>query len=319
MRRYFRDVAGAHSESRPAFPEGPTRRPAALWLSGSLPTFLQRWATLGKRTVYSWLDDRAPTIGAAIAFYTMFSLAPMLVIVIAIAGFVFGQEAAEGALFGEFAKLVGPDSAGAVQAMLRGASSTRSGIIATAVGIGTLIATATAVFSELQAALNLIWKVPATDNLGVGHFLKSRLLSLCVILVIGFLLLVSLVVSTALAACSIYIDRTLTDFSLILYLAHHAASFSFTAVFFAAIFKILPDCPVEWQDVWLGAILTALLFSIGKHLISLYIGSSNMASTYGAAGALIIVFVWVYYSAQIFLLGAEFAKAYGDQRRVLEN
>ena len=173
-------------------------------------------------------------------------------------------------------------------------------------------------FSELQAALNLIWKVPATANpgLSLAHFFKSRLLSLCVIFVIGFLLLVSLVISTALMAFSDYLDRTLPNSALILYLIHHALSFGFTTVFFAAIFKILPDHPVEWQDVWLGAALTALLFSLGKHLISLYIGSSNMASTYGAAGALIIVFVWVYYSAQIFLLGAEFAKAYGDQRRI---
>jgi membrane protein len=178
-----------------------------------------------------------------------------------------------------------------------------------------LIATATAVFSELQAALNLIWKVPATGGVSVGHFLKSRFLSLCVILVIGFLLLCSLGVSTALAAFSGYIDRTLPNFSFILYLVHHALSFGFTTVLFAIIFKILPDEPVRWQDVWLGAAFTALLFALGRHLISLYIGSSNMASTYGAAGALIIVFVWVYYSAQIFLLGAEFAKAYGDQRR----
>jgi membrane protein len=239
----------------------------------------------------------------------------MLVIVIAVAGFVFGREAAEGALFGEIAKLVGPDSAGAVQAMLRSASSTRTGIIATAVGIGTLIATATAVFSELQAALNLIWKVPAAENVGVAHFLKSPFLSLCVIVVIGFLLLLSLVASTALTAFGDYIDRTLPSFSIILYLLHHGLSFGFTTVFFAVIFKILPDHPVEWQDVWLSAALTALLFSVGKHLISLYIGSSNMASIYGAASALIIVFVWVYYSAQIFLLGAEFAKAYGDWRR----
>jgi membrane protein len=303
----------------PFLPDGSSARPTSgLWLSGSLQTFLQRWASLGTKTVYSWLDDRAPTIGAAIAFYTMFSLAPMLVIVIAVAGFVFGQEAAEGALFGELTKLVGPDSAGAVQAMLRSASSARSGIIATVVGMGTLLATATAVFSELQAALNLIWKVPATANpgLSVAHFFKSRLLSLCVIFVIGFLLLVSLVINTALMAFSDYLDRTLPNSALILYLIHHALSFGFTTVFFAAIFKILPDHPVEWQDVWLGAALTALLFSLGKHLISLYIGSSNMASTYGAAGALIIVFVWVYYSAQIFLLGAEFAKAYGDQRRI---
>jgi len=230
-------------------------------------------------------------------------------------GFVFGREAAEGALFGEIAKLVGPDSASAVQAMLRSASSTRSGIIATVVGIGTLIATATAVFSELQAALNLIWKVPAAGNLGVTHFLKSRFLSLCVILVIGFLLLVSLVASTVLEAFSDYIDRTLPNFSFTLYLVHYALSFGFTTVFFAVIFKVLPDHPVEWQDVWLSAAMTSLLFSVGKHLISLYIGSSNMASSYGAASALIIVFVWVYYSAQIFLLGAEFAKAYGDWRR----
>jgi membrane protein len=268
---------------------------------------------------HSWLDDRAPTMGAAIAFYTMFSLAPMLVIVVAVAGFVFGREAAEGALFGDLAKLVGPESAGAVQAMLRSASSTESGIIATAVGIGTLIVTATAVFSELQAALNLIWKVPASGNLGVWCYLKSRFLSLSVILAIGFLLLVSLVISTALAAFSDYIDRAMPRFAIILYLVHPTLSFIFTTLFFAIIFKILPDHPVDWQDVWLGAALTAILFTFGKHFISLYIGSSNMASSYGAASALIIVFVWVYYSTQIFLLGAEFTKAYGDQRRRPEN
>ena len=316
MRSYSRDFAQPIAQP-PS--DGSRRLPDVLWLIRTFRPFLQVCISLGKNAVYSWLDDRAPTIGAAIAFYTMFSLAPMLVIVIAVAGFVFGREAAEGALFGEIAKLVGPDSAGAVQAMLRSASSTRSGIIATVVGIGTLIATATAVFSELQAALNLIWKVPAAGNLGVTHFLKSRFLSLCVILVVGFLLLVSLVASTVSAAFSDYIDRTLPNFSFMLYLVHYALSFGFTTVFFAVIFKILPDHPVEWQDVWLSAAMTSLLFSVGKHLISLYIGSSNIVSSYGAASALIIVFVWVYYSAQIFLLGAEFAKAYGDQRRGLEN
>src|SRR5215471_238249 len=316
MRPSPRAVAGRQPFAQSALPDGSARLPAELSLIRRALGPFQEWASLGKTTVYRWLDDRAPTIGAAIAFYTMFSLAPMLVIVVAVAGFVFGREAAEGALFGEIAKLVGPESAGAVQATLRSASSTRSGIIATLIGIGTLIATATAVFSELQAALNLIWKVPATGNLGVAHFLKSRLLGLCVILVIGFLLLVSLVISTALTALSSYIDRSLPNFSIILYLAHYALSFGFTTVLFAAIFKILPDHAVEWRDVWLGAALTALLFSVGKHLISIYIGSSNMASTYGAAGALIIVFVWVYYSVQIFLFGAEFAKAYGDQRRI---
>ena len=283
-------------------------------LAGQIFQKLQRGFGVVKQTVYSWLDDRAPTMGAAIAFYAMFSLAPMLVIVVGVAGLVFGREAAEGALFGDLARLVGPESAGAVQAMLANMSNTKSGLIATALGLGTLIVTATAVFSELQATLNLIWKV-STQNLPVWYYFKSRLLSLSVILVIGFLLLVSLIISTLLQAFSNYIDRTLPNFFFVVYLVHHAISFSFTTVFFAVIFKILPDAPVEWEDTWLGAAITAALFAIGKHLISLYIGSSSMASTYGAASALIIVFVWIYYSAQIFLLGAEFTKAYGDLRR----
>src|SRR5215831_6777809 len=263
MRPSPRAVAGRQPFAHSALPDGSARLPAELSLIRRVLGPFQEWASLGKTTVYRWLDDRAPTIGAAIAFYTMFSLAPMLVIVVAVAGFVFGREAAEGALFGEIAKLVGPESAGAVQAMLRSAGSARSGIIATMIGIGTLIATATAVFSELQAALNLIWKVPAAGNLGVTHFLKSRFLSLCVILVVGFLLLVSLVASTVLAAFSDYIDRTLPNFSFMLYLVHYALSFGFTTVLFAVIFKILPDHPVEWQDVWLSAAMTSLLFSVG--------------------------------------------------------
>jgi membrane protein len=281
------------------------------------PKRLHRWASLCETAVYSWLDDRAPTMGAAIAYYTVFSLAPMLVMVIAIAGLAFGQKAAEGALFDELADLVGPESAGAVQAMLRSASSTRTGILATVVGFGTLIIGATAVFSELQSALNVIWKAPASGGLGVSHLLKSRLLGLSVVLVIGFLLLVSLVISTALAAFSDYLDWILPGLATILRIVHLTLSFSFTTVLFAMMFKILPDNPVAWEEVWLGGAVAALLFTVGKHLISFYIGSSNMASTYGAAGALIIVLVWVFYSAQIFLLGAEFAKAYSDQRRTL--
>jgi membrane protein len=286
--------------------------------SGSLmqrcPTWLQEWISLGENAVYKWFDDRAPTMGAAIAYYTVFSLAPMLVIVIAIAGLAFGQKAAEGALFGELSNLIGPESAVAVQGMLRSVSGARSGILATAIGGGTLVIAATAVLGELQSALNVIWKAPASKGLGIWHLLKSRLVSLAVILVIGFLLLVSLVISTALAAFSGYLDWLLPGLATILEIAHLTLSFALTTVLFAALFKILPDCPVEWQEVWLGAVVAALLFTLGKHLISLYIGSSNMASTYGAAGALIIVLVWVYYSAQILLLGAEFAKVYSDRR-----
>jgi membrane protein len=278
------------------------------------PIWLLGWVGLCKQAVYGWLDDHAATMGAAIAYYTVFSLAPMLVMVIGVAGLAFGREAAEGALFGQLAELIGPESAEAVQALLRGASSTRSGILATAIGIGTLIIAATAVFGQLQSALNVIWKAPASGNLSVWSLLKSRLLSLSVILVIGFLLLVSLVISTALAAFSDYLDRVLAGLATILRIVHLTFSFGFTTVLFATMFKILPDHRVEWEEVWLGAAIAALLFTVGKHLISLYIGSSNMASTYGAAGALIIVLVWVYYSAQILLLGAEFAKAHSDQR-----
>ena len=279
------------------------------------PPWLQGWLSLCEKAIHKWLEDRAPTMGAAIAYYTVFSLAPMLVMVIGVAGLAFGREAAEGALFGELAELIGPESAEAVQALLRGTSSTRSGIVATAIGIGTLIIAATAVFGQLQSALNVIWKAPASGNLSVWYLLKSRLLSLSVILVIGFLLLVSLVISTALAAFSDYLDRILDGLATIVRIVHLTFSFGFTTVLFAMMFKLLPDNPVEWQDVWLGAAVTALLFTVGKQLISLYIGSTNMASTYGAAGALVIVLVWVYYSAQILLLGAEFAKAHSDQRR----
>jgi len=281
------------------------------------PMWLHGWVGLCKTAVYNWLDDRAPTMGAAIAYYTVFSLAPMLIMVIAIAGLAFGQKAAEGALFDGLADLVGPESAGAVQAMLRGASGTRSGILATVVGFGTLIIGATAVFGELQSALNV--KAPASGGLGVWRLLKSRLLSLSIVLVIGFLLLVSLVISTALAAFSDYLDWILPGLATILHIVHLTLSFGFTTVLFAMMFKILPDNSVEWEEVWLGGAVAALLFTVGKHLISFYIGSSSMASTYGAAGALIIVLVWVFYSAQIFLLGAEFAKAHGDQRRTLHN
>jgi membrane protein len=229
-----------------------------------------------------------------------------------------GQQAAEGALFGELADLIGPESASAVQGMLRSASGTGSGIFATAVGFGTLIIAATAVLGELQSALNVIWRVEASRGLGLWQLLKSRLLSLAVILVIGFLLLVSLVISTGLTAFSDYLDRLLPGLATILRIVHLILSFALTTVLFAMIFKILPDSPVAWEEVWVGAVIAALLFTLGKHLISLYIGSSNMASAYGAAGALIIVLVWVYYSAQILLLGAEFAKAYSDRRQALD-
>jgi membrane protein len=238
----------------------------------------------------------------------------MLVLVIAVAGLAFGETAAEGALFGQLADLVGADSAAALQAMLRSASGATSGIIATVIGFVTLLIAATAVFAELQASLNVIWKAKAPTGFGLWYLIKSRLLSLSLIFAIGFLMLVSLVASAALAAFSDYLDRKMPGLPIILRIVHLTMSFGFTTIFFAMMFKILPDTFVAWRDVWLGAAATALLFTLGKYLITLYIGSSNVASAYGAAGALVIVLVWVYYSAQILLFGAEFAKACRDAR-----
>ncbi len=276
-------------------------------------TFRQ-WVALWRTAADNWLADRAASMGAAIAYYTCFSLAPMLVLVIAVAGLAFGETAAEGALFGQLADLVGADSAAALQAMLRSAGGARSGIIATVVGFVTLLIAATAVFAELQASLNVIWKAKAPTGFGLWYLIKSRLLSLSLIFAIGFLMLVSLVASAALAAFSDYLDRKMPGLPIVLRIVHLTMSFGFTTIFFAMMFKILPDTFVAWRDVWLGAAATALLFTLGKYLITLYIGSSNVASAYGAAGALVIVLVWVYYSAQILLFGAEFAKACSDAR-----
>jgi membrane protein len=276
-------------------------------------TFRQ-WAALWRTAADSWVADRAATMGAAIAYYTCFSLAPMLILVIAVAGLAFGETAAEGALFGQLADLVGADSAAALQAMLRSASGPQSGIIATIIGSATLLIAATAVFAELQASLNVVWKAKAPTGFGLWYLVKSRLLSLSLIVAIGFLMLVSLVASAVLAAFSDYLDRKMPGLPIILRIVHLTMSFGFTTIFFAMMFKILPDTFVAWRDVWLGAAATALLFTLGKYLISLYIGSSKVASAYGAAGALVIVLVWVYYSAQILLFGAEFAKACCDAR-----
>jgi membrane protein len=282
-----------------------------------MPRFLigfQPFVALCRAAFGNWLADRAPSMGAAIAYYTVFSLAPILIMVIAVAGLAFGRKAAEGALLAKLAALVGSESAGAVQAMLRSASDTTSGIIASVIGLITLLAAATAVFGELQTALNVIWKAKPPTGSGIWYLVKSRLLSLSLILAIGFLLLVSLVVSAAITAVGDYLDQILLGLPAILHIIHLTLAFGFTTVLFAMMFKILPDTHVRWRDVWLGAAATAFLFTIGKYLIGLYIGSSHVATTYGAAGALVVILLWVYYSAQILLFGAEFAKAFGDWR-----
>jgi membrane protein len=277
---------------------------------------LAAWRDICRAAGAAWLADRAPSMGAAMAYYMVFSLAPVLILVIAVAGLVFGQAAAQGAIVRQLGDLMGVEGATALQAMIASAAHKRAGIVATLVGTGTLLVAATAVFGELQASLNVIWKVQRRRKALIA-LARERLLSLSLILALGFLLLVSLVLSAALTAFGQYLNGVFPGLPLILRILHLALAFGLMSVLFAMIFKILPDTLVAWQDVWVGAMVTALLFSIGKYLIGLYIGSSNVASTYGAAGALVIILVWIYYSAQILLFGAEFTKACADHRLAL--
>ena len=290
---------------------------AMLGAIGRLPAATLRVARqifeLFRAATMSWLGDRAPSMGAAIAYYTVFSLAPVLILVIAVAGLVYGKRAAEGALFDQIAALVGNESAGAVQALLRSASGTKSGFIATLIGFAALILAATGVFGEIQAAFNVIWKAKSRGASAWG-LVKTRLRSLLLIVAIGFLLLLSLAASTALAAFADYLGEILPGLPTALHAVNLALSFAVTTALFAMMYKILPDVPVRWEDVWIGAAVAALLFTAGKHAISLYIGTSGVSSIYHAAGAVVLLLVWIYYSSQIMLFGAELAKAFGDQR-----
>jgi membrane protein len=289
------------------------------WLKGAARhafATAREWVDLLRTAINNWLNDRAPSMGAAIAYYTVFSLAPVLILIIAIAGLAFGKRAAEGALFDQIAALVGKESAGTVQALLRSASGTASGIIATLVGILGLVLAATGVFGEIQASLNLIWKAKPTTDTGLWKLVKLRLRSLGLIVGIGLLLAVSLVLSALLEGFSFYLDKILPGLPFLLDGLNSLLSFVMSTALFAMIFKILPDAKVEWRDVWIGAGTTALLFTIGKYLIGLYIGTSGVRSVYHAAGTLVLLLVWIYYSAQILLFGAELAKAYGDRRRI---
>ncbi len=262
-----------------------------------------------------FIEDRAMTMGAAIAFYTIFSIAPLLILVVAIAGFVFGEEAARGALERELGNLAGQESARTMQALAEGGRDLGTGIVATVLGVLTLLVGATTVFTELRSALNVIWKAPPRSESTVWQLVRARLLSLSLIVGIGFLLLVSLVVSALLAAFSDLLDRSLPGGATLLQLLNMAVSFVVTTLLFGMIYRILPDVWIAWRDVIFGAAVTSLLFTIGKQLIGLYIGNSAIASSYGAAGAFVVVLIWVYYSAQIFLFGAEIAHAYARRRQ----
>ena len=273
--------------------------------------FAATW-TLIKSTVNGYIEDNALSRGAAIAYYTVFSLAPTLVIIVAITAIVFGEKAAEGALSHQLDGLVGHEAAAAIQGMVRSAWQTKSGWIATVIGVVTLMVSATTVFGEMQAALNAIWRAEPKGTT-VTRYLRVRAASLGLVATLGFLLAVSLVISALIAAVQTYIGGFLPEVAFLVRILNFFVSFGLIALLFAAIYKILPDRQLQWRDVGIGALVTALLFDIGKTLIGLYIGSTAVANSFGAAGALAVVLLWVYYSSQIFLLGAEFTRAYAEQ------
>ena len=264
-----------------------------------------------KTTGSEWWADNAPRLGASLAFYTMLSIAPLLVIVTTIAGLAYGQEAAQGQLVNQMQDMAGPQGAEAVQSMLKHAYHPTTGIIASVIGVVILLLGAAGVFVELQSSLDIIWGVTAEAPSGVWGFLRARLLSFLMILVIGFLLLVSLVVSAGLAALGSFLGGA--DPSLFFQILNFVISIGVMTLLFALIFKLLPDAQVAWKDVWVGAAITAVLFTVGKFLIGLYLGNSSIGSTYGAAGSLAVFLVWVYYSAQILFFGAEFTQVYTNR------
>ena len=273
-------------------------------------SFRQAWV-LVKQAATAWVDDYAPSMGAALSYYTVFSLAPMLLIVLAVAGLVFGQDAARGALFGQLSGMMGADGAHAVEGLLASVSKPTEGILATVTGLLVLLLGATSVFGELQDALDRIWRAPdRKTGGGLWHLLRTRVLSFGMILGIAFLLMVSLVVSAAVSALGKWWSPMFGGWELLAQGVTFVFSLAVTTVAFAMIYKLMPRAQVRWHDVWIGAVVTALLFSLGRFLIGLYIGKSGVASGFGAAGSLVVVFVWVYYSAQIFLLGAEFTWVY---------
>jgi membrane protein len=265
------------------------------------------WAPLAE-TFNSWSEHKDARLGAALAYYSVFSLGPLIVIAISIAGLAFGQEAVQGQVTGAIRGLLGDTGAQAVDAMLKGADRPREGMFATILGLGALVFAAIGVVVQLKDALNTVWDVKSPPGKGLWRFARTYVLSLAGVLAVGFLLLVSLLLTAALSAVGKYIAPYLPEGAL--QIAGSAASFAAISVLFAMMFKWLPDTRVEWRDVWLGAILTAALFELGKFVIGFYIGKQGLESTFGAAASIVVVLIWIYYSAQLVLMGAEFTKVY---------
>ena len=271
------------------------------------------WSLI-KMSFVSWRKDYAASMGGALAYYTLFSIAPLLLIVIAVAGFFLGPEAARGELFAQLQGLLGDDGAAAVQGLLESASEPKEGLFATISGVLLLMLGATTVFAELQTDLDRIWRAEVKPAGGVWGLLRARILSFGMILVLAFLLLVSLVLSAALSAVGKLWGGWFEGLAVLLEIVNFVFAFTITTGLFALIYKFLPRVEIAWRDVWIGAAVTAILFAVGKFLIGLYIGRSGVASGFGAAGSFVVLLVWVYYSTQIFLLGAEFTWVYAHER-----
>ena len=266
-----------------------------------------------KRSAEGFIEDGALSRGAAIAFYAVTSIGPVLLIVVAVAGLAFGEDAARGALMTRLSQTMGPESAGFLQLAIGSASDHRAGVAATAIGLVSLIVTASGVFSEMQSALNAIWRTEPRGTT-VMRLIKARLTSLTLVVTLGFLLLVSVIAGAAIAAVGQALNSVMPFTEILLHLLNFVISLLFLAVIFAAIYKILPDRRLEWRDTIVGACVTALLITFGKLAIGIYLGTSAIASSYGAAGSVLASLLWIYYSAQIFLFGAEFTRSYAEHR-----
>jgi membrane protein len=269
------------------------------------------WELL-KETYEEWSNDNALRLGAALSYYMIFSLPPVLLIVIALAGFIFGEDAARGRIVEEIQGLIGRSGAEGVETMIRNAYKPEAGIIATIVGVVTLIVASTGVFAELQDALNTVWNVKPAEGRGIMDILRVRMFSFIMIVGIGFLLLVSLVLSAGISALNDYVLQYQAELlsKSLLQVINIVISLAISTGLFAMIYKLLPDVRIAWKDVWLGAFFTSLLFTIGKFAIGLYLGNSDVGSSYGAAGSMAIILFWVYYSSQILFFGAEFTQVY---------
>jgi membrane protein len=267
-----------------------------------------------KQSGSAWVADNAPSMGAALSFYSAFSLAPLLIIVIAISSAAYGQDAARGAIVAQLSAIVGVSAAQAIQALLKGAQETTNGVVATTVGAITVLVGASTVLVVLHVDIDRIWIAPPRKGSGLLTIVRARVLSLGMVLAIGFLLLVSLVLTGVVAAAGKYWATMFPGAALFLNVANFFLSLTVITVLIAMLYKWLPNALIAWRDVWIGALTTAVLFAIGQIAIGVYLGRSAIASAYGAAGALVVLLLWLYYSAQIFFLGAEFTHVYAKQR-----